>query len=339
MWAFLTFVKLTDGTCSSACALFVEFMTRNQTRTISVGGNPRTGPMQTASGTRGAASYLSRNIDIDYNVLRDTIQDTEAANRLPLTFDPDMRLNIAQINIRDQMRENNTYPLQFIYDASDCRIFYTLKNVYNMTQLWRDAATATWADDSLCVLDSTGYSDKVPKSPIPHNYTAPSLPTGDNERPGDISNGHLDGKSPKEIKLKSCEDDHDCKPLGKICQSLDSTCSHYPYMVCVDPCNSYDGDRTIPTCNKIDAIEGYKYTYTKDGNGNKVTHKHKRYSGWTGPTTKLRPTDVKGTPHGGCPKTTSAKSKPTASAKPKHTGSSGSSPSRFINHGLNFDGE
>lgn len=37
-------------------------------------------------------------------------------------------------------------------------VYYTLANVYNMSQLWRDTHMAAWIDPSLCVANSTGYS-------------------------------------------------------------------------------------------------------------------------------------------------------------------------------------
>lgn len=37
-------LQITDGLCSSACAMFVEFMTRMGTRTVVMGGRPDVGP-------------------------------------------------------------------------------------------------------------------------------------------------------------------------------------------------------------------------------------------------------------------------------------------------------
>ncbi len=49
-------------------------------------------------------------------------------------------------------------PLQFAYLAADCRIYYTLDSVVNVSSLWRDAARAMWVDSRLCVAGSTGYA-------------------------------------------------------------------------------------------------------------------------------------------------------------------------------------
>lgn len=65
-WAPEDIVLLTDGLCSSACALFVEMMTRVKgVRTVVVGGAPTPGPMQAVSGNRGAALYSSDDLDSD----------------------------------------------------------------------------------------------------------------------------------------------------------------------------------------------------------------------------------------------------------------------------------
>jgi hypothetical protein len=143
-------------------------------KTIVIGGRPLTGPMQTASGNRGARLYSGDAIDVDFENVDDVLHNADVAASLPSREDTGMWINFAGINIRDQLRkgDDSDIPLQFKYDAADCRIYYTLDNVYNMTRLWRDAAAATWVDTSLCVSDSTGYSSRTsdgipPKAPPP----------------------------------------------------------------------------------------------------------------------------------------------------------------------------
>ncbi|CAI6333810.1 unnamed protein product [Periconia digitata] len=181
VWNAEDIVILTDGTCSSACSLFVELMTHQAgVRTITVGGMPTPGPMQTASGTRGARFYTDGDLLTDYEFLIDTIGDESALSRLPNRDDTGIFLDFLSFNIRDQMREGEEIPLQFKYDAAQCRIYYTLGNVYNMTQLWRDAAAATWEDPSLCVQNSTGYAtrpDTTETTINPPPEQIPQVPT------------------------------------------------------------------------------------------------------------------------------------------------------------------
>lgn len=127
-------------------------------RSIAVGGRPGPGPMQKASGTRGARFYTDDELLFDYEFLSEVIGNDSALSRLPNRDDTGISLSYLSFNIRDQMRKDDKIPLQLKYDAAQCRIYYTLDNVYNMTRLWRDAAAATWEDPSLCVQNSTGYA-------------------------------------------------------------------------------------------------------------------------------------------------------------------------------------
>ncbi|EKG16094.1 Peptidase S41 [Macrophomina phaseolina MS6] len=157
-WAAEDILLLTDGLCSSSCAEFVEWMTQRGVRTIVAGGRPSAGPMQAASGTRGARLYSADLIDADIDWVLSV--DNSTAGSLPATRDPGMQTSYAGLNLRDQVREGDAagVPLQFMYQAAHCRIYYTIHNVYNMTRLWLDAAAAAWDDDSLCVDGSTGYA-------------------------------------------------------------------------------------------------------------------------------------------------------------------------------------
>lgn len=58
-------VILTDGLCGSTCALFMEMMTSVGVKTVVAGGRPVNGPMQAASGNRGASSYSTFALDAD----------------------------------------------------------------------------------------------------------------------------------------------------------------------------------------------------------------------------------------------------------------------------------
>lgn len=163
-------VLLTDGLCASACSIFVEMMTQAGARTVVAGGRPAKGPMQAASGTRGARSYDTYTLDSDMSFARsiDENIETNVNATLPETRDSAIFVKYAAFNLRDQIREADTTPLQFKYEAADCRIYYTLANIYNMTRLWYDVSTAAFVDSSLCVEGSTGFSKT--------NNTSPSTP-------------------------------------------------------------------------------------------------------------------------------------------------------------------
>ena len=67
-------------------------------------------------------------------------------------------VSYASLNIRDQIREGSDVPLQFAYEAANCRIFYTPQTIFNYTNLWTYAADAVWNKPELCVQGSTGYA-------------------------------------------------------------------------------------------------------------------------------------------------------------------------------------
>lgn len=160
-------IILTDSLCSSACAVFVEMMHQDAgVKTVVVGGLPQTGPIQTASGTRGAQLYTAENID-------DAIAVAEYFNATTATFlpdrDEDVLITFLGVNLRDQIRkEQEDVPVQFVYDAADCRIFYTFETWSDYSQLWTYAVSAA-SDAKLCVPGSTGFSSTgaSPQAPTP----------------------------------------------------------------------------------------------------------------------------------------------------------------------------
>lgn len=134
-------------------------------RTVVAGGRPNYGPMQSPAQSRGARSY-------DTNLLSNAIEFARAVNDTARTLLPNQTLNrdlyitSASVNLRDQVRQNQSIPLQFLYEAANCRIFFTPQTWYNYSALWRYAANAIWTDPALCVQGSTGYA------------TAPERPSG-----------------------------------------------------------------------------------------------------------------------------------------------------------------
>ncbi len=186
-------VILTDGLCASACAVFVEMMHHEAgVRTVVAGGLPRSGPMQAASGSRGAQLYGVDSIDRDIGVAQAINETTE--NILP-DRTQSMLIDYITINLRDQIRKDQDIPVQFLYDAADCRIYYTVDTFLDYSKLWTYAANAIWSDSKLCVPGSTGYASRSsnpaaipPPNLIPPKYNASSLLGTTNEFTNDFSN-------------------------------------------------------------------------------------------------------------------------------------------------------
>lgn len=144
--------------CHSACSLFMEMMKHDAgVRSAVVGGKPTYGPMQAPSGTRGAAFYSSTDLD-NYIDFAEGLDSTGATNATLPAREEDVWISYFSINLRDQIRPNDTVPLQFVYEAADCRIFFTPQTVLNMTNLWKYAANAMWKNSSLCIQGSTGHA-------------------------------------------------------------------------------------------------------------------------------------------------------------------------------------
>lgn len=250
-WEPTNIVLLTDGLCSSTCALFVEFMTRLGVRTVVMGGSPSPGPMQAVGGSRGARQYWGQYPYLDVDLWWAGTLDEHANQTLPEIApnaefrDSGIWTTYAGFTLRDSIRQeeansSDATPLQFRYEAADCRLYYTLRNLYNMTQQWRDAAAATWDDASLCVQGSTGYSNNgtgATNKPPVANVTSPftwiydvteaaTASAASDTSPGDTdpSNNQFDGSSTPKAGLQACGTDGSCKGKFK-CVAVAISCS------------------------------------------------------------------------------------------------------------------
>ncbi|PMD46382.1 peptidase S41 family protein-like protein [Hyaloscypha variabilis F] len=157
-------IILTDGQCASTCSLFMEMMHHEAgVRTVVAGGRPSYGPMQAPGLTRGAAAYdVVDSLDADIALAQLLLdEDNQPSDFLPnrTTPGPGMSISYAQINLRDQIRQGETVPLQFTYEAANCRIFYTAQTFYNYTNLWRYAADAIYSNPAFYRGCASGSSE------------------------------------------------------------------------------------------------------------------------------------------------------------------------------------
>ena len=86
-------------------------------------------------------------------------------------------ITTASVNLRDQVRHTDTSatPLQFLYEAADCRIFLVPETWYNYTNLWKYAADAIWQNPALCTKGSrTGHTQPTHPSAPGKPYNASS---------------------------------------------------------------------------------------------------------------------------------------------------------------------
>ncbi len=176
-------ILLSDAFCSSSCATFVELMHhQGGARTVIAGGRPELGPMQFASGSRGAQAYY--NVDLDADV---EVGEILNASITPLPQDSsliDFYINYAQLNIKDSIRQGENFPLQFGYEAADCRIFYTTWTVYNFENLWNYVVDAFFRNPELCINGAANETnpvtgtDETGSTPKPSEIPTPTIPGG-----------------------------------------------------------------------------------------------------------------------------------------------------------------
>ncbi|KAK5714801.1 hypothetical protein LTR17_017048 [Elasticomyces elasticus] len=182
-------VILSDGFCGSTCAVFAEFMkTQAGVHAIAVGGRKQYGPMQWVGGTKGANDQEMSNLAIaaftaaegataeqlslfePYADIEESVKHT--LSRLPST-------SSGRVNFENNIREgdDSVTPLQFVYEAADCRFFYTSAMIVDQSLVWKRAYDIRWKNGS-CVHGSTGHPSSVtgPDSPYIQAYA----PTGAN---------------------------------------------------------------------------------------------------------------------------------------------------------------
>ncbi|KAI1339844.1 hypothetical protein F5Y15DRAFT_382300 [Xylariaceae sp. FL0016] len=144
-------VLLYDGYCASTCTIFSEFMRlQGNVKSISIGGRPALDPMQTLGGVKGANnfgfSYISYLADLALN-LSDASPSTDLAPLQAINSLADNRSTDNSINVRDNILPDDVdegLPSQFVYEAADCRLFYTVESVVDITATWNAAANSAF---------------------------------------------------------------------------------------------------------------------------------------------------------------------------------------------------
>lgn len=171
-------VMLTDGMCGSACASFHESLKNIAgVQAIVVGGAPRLGPMETVGGSKGGEviTYADvANMTQDMHSLAKPLglKGLEHPSIVNLAY-PETVLTRAgdgnsRLQVQDQLRKDDEThtPLQFVYEAADCRLFYTRETLLHPEALWKAAWTAN-SDRTKCVEGSTMQASSISGGYIP----------------------------------------------------------------------------------------------------------------------------------------------------------------------------
>lgn len=174
------YAKLTNGRCSSTCALFAQQMKRQGVRTVTFGGRPRYRSAQAVGSNKGAqywsvssiAQYIAMALEMASNATKThhTAEDEYLFAKLqnllpPLPADFPLRFDMkgqSGVNFRSSYEEDDDEtPRQFRYEAADCRRFQTLANILQPESVWLDALEATYGDGQ-CVEASESHSSMMP---------------------------------------------------------------------------------------------------------------------------------------------------------------------------------
>ncbi|PLB46888.1 hypothetical protein P170DRAFT_363387 [Aspergillus steynii IBT 23096] len=165
-------IMFTDGLCGSSCASFHEELKNIAgIKAVTVGGRARSGPMQTIGGTKGGEVIPLSSVSDDIpELLNATVQlgiadlDQSSIHRLIDTEQVFLRVGDSgsRVQVQDQIRKGDSSetPLQYIYEAADCRIWYTAKTLFYPEQAWA-AAWNAHTNHTKCVENSTDQSSSL----------------------------------------------------------------------------------------------------------------------------------------------------------------------------------
>lgn len=217
-------VILSNGDCSSSCSSLSHFLKwQAKVKTLALGGRPQTGPMQHPGGIKGATVLEMPGVVADAvlvyqsGLVPESLLEKGNSTSLPTlvalseylklrTFDGtgnsisvnyvnSMLGNEADNGNSDLWADKATVPLQYLYEAADCRMFYTANTALSRYSQWINAAnqafgfsnTEIWSG---CVEDSFGHEsslsgdEKLFNGGVPVNVTGFAL--------GSVGDGPVD---------------------------------------------------------------------------------------------------------------------------------------------------
>lgn len=165
-------VVLTDGFCASTCSLFSYFM-RDQAgiKHFAIGGRPSLDPMQAVGGVKGSEDLEFKDV-YDYIATAleyggSNLTSLGRYNQLPMSRTA--RGSTAGVNFKDQLNPGDPTqtPRQFIYEPSDCRLFYTPQMIVDVSEAWRAVASIAWGKgNGTCVSGDEVFFRKTKRRSI-----------------------------------------------------------------------------------------------------------------------------------------------------------------------------
>ncbi|KAF2264308.1 hypothetical protein CC78DRAFT_427262, partial [Lojkania enalia] len=174
-------VILQDALCGSTCAIFSQLLReQGHVQSIVVGGRPVPAPMQAVGGTRGSQVLdMGSLVAMSAALLKYTsaIMGADVAQRINATAIGRLA-RTSQIQVRSMRRgqyqimgrvnsldalrqgDDGQTPLEFVFEAADCRVFETVESWMDPSVLWKMAVDAKWGDGE-CVPGSMGHETAI----------------------------------------------------------------------------------------------------------------------------------------------------------------------------------
>ncbi|KAF2810488.1 uncharacterized protein BDZ99DRAFT_498614 [Mytilinidion resinicola] len=165
-------VMMLDGLCGSACAFFHEELKNVAgVKSVVIGGRPQTGPMQALGGTKGGEVISTVQVQKYGEIMLEatkllgaTTLSGTVIEKLANTNQALVRIGDGQscIQTQDEIRkgDDTEAPLQYTYEAADCRLWLTSEMLFNPTAAW-EAVWSAHTNNSLCVKNSTGDKSSI----------------------------------------------------------------------------------------------------------------------------------------------------------------------------------
>lgn len=175
-------VTFGDGICASSCTILMHLLKyQGKVKSIVAGGRPQTGPMQAMGGVKGGRVQDLDNLlgFVQYYYANATSAELEAANKTslkPLLDNSDaLQLRNAgsdspSVNLQNALSQDGSAaagtPLQFVYEAADCRLWFQPAHVLDIAAQWHTVAEQAFGLNgqqqySLCVAGSTNHPSSL----------------------------------------------------------------------------------------------------------------------------------------------------------------------------------
>ncbi|GKT50867.1 peptidase S41 family protein ustP [Colletotrichum spaethianum] len=172
-------IILYDGVCASTCTLASEFLRLSGgVKSVAFGGLPVEGPIEGVGGIKGSQVLDWSNI-YDYTSFL-LPYATTAEQKAAFARYSDLPLNrstAAAVNVRDQILRDNVedgIPAQYIREEVDCRLYWTLPMISDITAVWKATANAAF-NGGKCAYGGIAKRDVTEKAEIKRrNYLAAS---------------------------------------------------------------------------------------------------------------------------------------------------------------------